>query len=55
MIESYYLYFNKFGNYFRTNILQMVGGTGHSLHSLPNQPPINESDLLKYIGIKDKK
>ncbi len=55
MIESYYLYFNKFGNYFRTNILQMVGGTGHSLHRLPNIPSNSNSHLLDEIEIKDKK
>ncbi len=55
MIESYYVYFNKFGNYFRTNILQMVGGTGHSLHSLPNIGHNAKETLLETIGIKDKK
>ena len=55
MAESFYLYFEKFDDNFRTNFLYMVGGTGNSIFTRPNNSSKNESTLLKKIGIKDKK
>jgi len=51
MAESFYLYFKKFDDNFRTNFLYMVGGTGNSIFSPPNNPALNERFLLEEIGI----
>lgn len=55
MIDSYYLYFKDFDDYFRTKILHMVTGVGTSAFKQPYNIPKHESVLLSKIGIKDKK
>lgn len=55
MIDSYYLKFRKFDDYFRTKVLYMVTGVGTRVFKEPNNSSRNVEFLLKEIGIKDNK